>query len=336
MASKIGICKNFAQCTLAYGKRPITIANTAAFCCPECGKPLTDARSPSKSRVPLLIASAVIIVIGVGLGGVFIGLEFAPKAPPGIAAAPGTGTVPVTPAAVPSAPTPQPMSETSPTPAHPSSNEGSLWLTPRKAGSSQKSPAVPPQTPQSEPNQTAPPTSPIAQKPEPSAPRAAALSPPEPEPIVENKEETNDVRRQVLARIDTLPNASPAERRKIYTAVDRAREMSKIAIIHFDTGVTLPSAPEVEALIQSLSVPEVQHKLKDPAMVLVIPGYADTTGDPRKNLKISSARAENLAKLLQNRGVLNTVRAVGMGSSTLFGVHQLAKNRIAEVWLVLP
>ena len=61
------------------------------------------------------------------------------------------------------------------------------------------------------------------------------------------------MRRQVLARIDTLPNASPAERRKIYTAVDRAREMSKIAIIHFDPGVTLPSAPEVEALIQSLS-----------------------------------------------------------------------------------
>ena len=81
----------------------------------------------------------------------------------------------------------------------------------------------------------------------------------------------------------------------------------------------------------------MRQKLADPTVVLIILGYADTRGDDQSNLKLSTRRAENLLKILQNHGrLVNMTRAVGMGSSSLFGRRQFEKNRIAEAWLVLP
>jgi outer membrane protein OmpA-like peptidoglycan-associated protein len=69
----------------------------------------------------------------------------------------------------------------------------------------------------------------------------------------------------------------------------------------------------------------------------VVLGFADTMGDPQKNVAISLQRADNVVKALKERAaIMNVVHAVGMGSSDLFDAKNLEKNRVVEVWAVLP
>jgi outer membrane protein OmpA-like peptidoglycan-associated protein len=156
-------------------------------------------------------------------------------------------------------------------------------------------------------------------------------------PLVENKEENAEVKKQVLVRIDSMPNLSPTNRSKLYTAVDRARGMYKMAILTFDSGRVTPSGPAVTQLVEGLHSPAVQRLLNDPTAVIIVLGYADAKGDDKKNLQISTDRAESLAKALREQGkILNVMHAVGMGGSEMFGKGQRDKNRVVEVWAVLP
>jgi len=159
-------------------------------------------------------------------------------------------------------------------------------------------------------------------------------------PREENEGENSAVRSQVLARIDLTPHLSSGNRSKLYHAVDRARIMRKLMVVSFDTGQTVLSAPATRQLLEFINekrLAEWESLMKDPTIVFVVLGYADTTGDARLNLRISTARAENLAKLLEEQaGIKSLMHAVGMGESELFGREQLAKNRIVEVWAVLP
>jgi outer membrane protein OmpA-like peptidoglycan-associated protein len=69
----------------------------------------------------------------------------------------------------------------------------------------------------------------------------------------------------------------------------------------------------------------------------VVLGFADKKGDPKKNIAISLERAESVVKALKEKlGVMNVVHAVGMGSSEMFDAQSLDKNRVVEVWAVLP
>jgi outer membrane protein OmpA-like peptidoglycan-associated protein len=62
-----------------------------------------------------------------------------------------------------------------------------------------------------------------------------------------------------------------------------------------------------------------------------------TRGDAKKNLAISLERADSVVKTLKERGaVMNVIHAVGMGSSDMFDAKNLDKNRVVEVWAVLP
>ena len=66
-------------------------------------------------------------------------------------------------------------------------------------------------------------------------------------------------------------------------------------------------------------------------------GYADKKGDPGKNEEISLARANAVLNVLQNKfRLLNVMHSVGMGSSEMFDAQNLDKNRVVELWAVLP
>jgi len=86
-----------------------------------------------------------------------------------------------------------------------------------------------------------------------------------------------------------------------------------------------------------MHTPEVQRLLTDPTAVIIVLGYADSKGDDKKNLQISTDRAESLTKVMREQGkILNVMHAVGMGGSEMFGKGQRDKNRVVEIWAVLP
>ncbi len=145
------------------------------------------------------------------------------------------------------------------------------------------------------------------------------------------------VKTEVLARIDVMPKLTPEEKDKLYVLVDRARGMGKIITIPFSSGKIAIGNAEAASLQEKISLPQIKKFSEDPTVVFVVLGYADKKGDPKKNVGISRDRAESVVKTLKDRlGVMNVVHAVGMGSSEMFDARNLDKNRVVEVWAVLP
>src|SRR6476660_5116283 len=104
--------------------------------------------------------------------------------------------------------------------------------------------------------------------------------------------EIAEVRREVLKRIDLMPNVSPQNKDRLYGAVDRARGMARLFTVSFETLLTRVSSEEVSFMKAALERPQIKKLLDDPTLVLVILGYADKQGDDQKNLQISSGRAQ--------------------------------------------
>jgi outer membrane protein OmpA-like peptidoglycan-associated protein len=149
--------------------------------------------------------------------------------------------------------------------------------------------------------------------------------------------EIAEVRREVLKRIDLMPNVSPQNKDRLYGAVDRARGMARLFTVSFETLLTKVSSEEVSFMRAALERPQIKKLLDDPTLVLVILGYADKQGDDQKNLQISSGRAQTVMEALRDQlGIQNVMHMVPMGGTTLLDPRELAKNRIVEVWAVLP
>lgn len=149
--------------------------------------------------------------------------------------------------------------------------------------------------------------------------------------------ETQKVKAEVLSRIDLMPRLSPEEKDKLYVQVDRARGMGKIITIPFGSGKASIGATEIKGLEQTVKLPQLQKFADDPTVVFVVLGFADSKGNEQKNLAISLDRAESVADALKERcGVMNLIHSVGMGSSSMFDANNLEKNRVVEVWAVLP
>ena len=203
--------------------------------------------------------------------------------------------------------------------------------------STTEDPATPPKTGQSDVKPApVPPKVPVT--------RAAPAQPPPtavvPQKIDLNVDQTENkaVKDEVLTRIDLIPNITRTNRDKLYGAVERARKMGKVVTIPFGSGGSAMSAGDIDILKGALESAEVTKLLDDPTAVFVILGYADSKGDEKKNLAISQARADSVLSIMKNRlNIKKTVtHAVGMGSSTLLDAENLEKNRIVEVWAVLP
>lgn len=182
---------------------------------------------------------------------------------------------------------------------------------------------------------------------EPSAATAApAASPAQPAAAVEAPAEVNLdvadaenqlVKAEVLSRIDLMPKLSPEEKDKLYVQVDRARGMGRIITIPFSSGKASVAPAEIAALQQAVKLPQLQQFAEDPTVVFVVLGFADRKGDPETNRRISLERADSVVAALKDRcGIMNLCHSVGMGSSEMFDARNLDKNRVVEVWAVLP
>lgn len=145
------------------------------------------------------------------------------------------------------------------------------------------------------------------------------------------------MRAEVLKRIDIMPNLGEAEKDKLYVQVERARAMGQVVTIPFASGEKSVSSTSAASLVQALALPQIRKFSDDPTVAFVVLGYADKKGDPKSNMAISLQRAEAVVKVLKEKaGVVNVVHAVGMGGSELFDSSNLGKNRVVEVWAVLP
>jgi outer membrane protein OmpA-like peptidoglycan-associated protein len=152
-----------------------------------------------------------------------------------------------------------------------------------------------------------------------------------------NLPEIAAVKREVLKRIDLMPNVSAQNKDRLYGAVDRARGMGRLFSVSFETSLTKISPEEIASMKAQLDHPQIKKFLDDPTLVLVILGYADKQGDDQKNLDISNGRAQAVMDALRDQvGVQNVMHVVPMGGTDLLDARQLAKNRIVEVWAVLP
>lgn len=170
-----------------------------------------------------------------------------------------------------------------------------------------------------------------APSPEPAGPDAVV-----PPPRADNTKVTEDVRAEVLRRIDAMPIARE-KKDKLYNAVLRAKEMRRTVMIPFGSGGrTLP--PREQATLKSLmSSPEIMKVREELTAVFVVLGFADSKGDDKTNLAISADRAKNVKEFLTAQcGVKNITHDVAMGGSKLVDEQKLEKNRIVEVWTVLP
>jgi outer membrane protein OmpA-like peptidoglycan-associated protein len=151
------------------------------------------------------------------------------------------------------------------------------------------------------------------------------------------KEENQKVKEEVLKRIDLMPSVTAANKDKLYNSVERARSMGKVLTIPFGSGKMTLGAAELQALKEELEKPEIAKLRDDPTSVFVILGYADKKGDEKKNIAISQARADIVLEAMRDKaGVSNVMHSVAMGGSTIVDEKNLEKNRIVEVWAVLP
>ncbi len=145
------------------------------------------------------------------------------------------------------------------------------------------------------------------------------------------------MRAEVLKRIDVMPNLGEQEKDKLYVQVERARAMGQVITIPFASGQKSISAASAASLAKAVNLPRIRKYAEDPTVVFVVLGFADKKGDPKANLAISLQRAETVVKALKEKaGVMNVIQPVGMGGSELFDSSSLDKNRVVEVWAVLP
>ena len=71
--------------------------------------------------------------------------------------------------------------------------------------------------------------------------------------------------------------------------------------------------------------------------MLVVLGYADQGGDDQKNLDVSRSRAESVIRTLRAQlGPKGVMHPIGMGGQNLIDKENRDKNRVVEIWAVLP
>ncbi len=154
--------------------------------------------------------------------------------------------------------------------------------------------------------------------------------------VTKRTPERDAVRKQVLERIDQMPNITEQQRDVLYTQLQHAQGFGRMATIGFDAGQNELTADEVETFEMALQHPRIRRLLSNPSVILVILGFADAVESPDSGMASSNARAESVANVLRHQGgVLNVIHTVGMGNSKMFGADP-EQNRVTEVWAVLP
>ena len=113
--------------------------------------------------------------------------------------------------------------------------------------------------------------------------------------------------------------------------------MGRVLTIPFDKGDAVVRASEIERLKQGLANPQIKKLVDDPTVVFVVLGYADQKGAAKVNADISQSRATSVLNALRDKcGFQNVMHAVAMGGSAMFSDKQAEKNRVVEIWAVIP
>jgi outer membrane protein OmpA-like peptidoglycan-associated protein len=145
------------------------------------------------------------------------------------------------------------------------------------------------------------------------------------------------VKEEVLQRIDLMPGVSAANKDKLYASVDHARGMGRVLTIPFEKGASVVKANDIERIKQQVQAPRIKPLIDDPTVVFVVLGYADQKGNDKTNTEISLSRARSVMDALRDKcGFQNVMHSVAMGGSTLFSAQEAEKNRVVEIWAVLP
>lgn len=145
------------------------------------------------------------------------------------------------------------------------------------------------------------------------------------------------VQKEVLQRVDIIPDLSEEDRDRLYVAVKQSKEMRRLFNVTFETARDAVGPREIGLMKLSLAEADVVDLLKNPTLVIVVLGFADKVGDVKKNLALSQTRAKAVeVALVTECGVKNIIHSVPMGGSDLLSKEDLAKNRVVEVWAVIP
>jgi len=141
----------------------------------------------------------------------------------------------------------------------------------------------------------------------------------------------------IKKRISAIPRMSDSEKTKLIDKLDTAQYMQRVGVVYFPTGSTLLPKASVDKLVSLFKAPELVQKMNDPTLVFIVAGFADLTGDPRGNYKLSDERAQAVTNVLSDAaGVLNLVRTVPMGGTDLLSGRRPDQNRAVEIWAVIP
>ncbi len=144
------------------------------------------------------------------------------------------------------------------------------------------------------------------------------------------------VRREVLSRIEQSPYPQ-AQKDRASELVLKAHGMGRLFTVSFETALNRLPPQAISSVQSAANQPQVQKILSDPAVVLVLLGFADKQGNDVKNQQLSQERAQNILELLKEKGgIMNVMYPVAMGGTEIFDAKELAKNRVVEVWAVLP
>jgi outer membrane protein OmpA-like peptidoglycan-associated protein len=183
-------------------------------------------------------------------------------------------------------------------------------------------------------------TTPAPEPPIPDKTETPGKTEPEPAPgpvVQEDSPVTPDIRKEVLARIDEMPDLTPEKKDRLYNAVQRAQDMRKIIEIPFGSGQSRIQKQQMDEVKRISESPEVTKFRDNLTAIFVVLGFADTKGNKAQNYSISKDRANSVKDHLEkNCNVKNIIHSVPMGSSTLVDKNNAAKNRIVEIWTVLP
>jgi outer membrane protein OmpA-like peptidoglycan-associated protein len=143
-------------------------------------------------------------------------------------------------------------------------------------------------------------------------------------------------RREVLKRIDAMPNVTASNKEHLYVLVDRAQRITRVLNVNFERGKSKLGDAGIKKIVEESRHPEFTSQARDPSVIFVILGFADKKGNEKTNIEVSLDRAENVKDVLRKHcGMLNAIETVPMGVADLFNPQDPVGNRVVEVWAVL-
>ncbi len=135
---------------------------------------------------------------------------------------------------------------------------------------------------------------------------------------------------RALAELDSKPEH---EINAAYNRFATQLKASYLKEVRFDTGSSTLKPSDRLAIISSLS------SLPKGAMILVV-GYASTTGNADSNRTLSANRATEVAKIIDfEKPEITTVQAVFLGQTNRFSSTNAPnpeRNQVCEIWALLP